>query len=265
MDRAEKIGLGTAVGLHALLLAAFGLGLLMSAERLTPPKGISVSLVGEDQLSTAPDAVQEETAPPASGETQSYEPPPPEVVTPPQPQPTIKPSITPPAKPSTQKVVTKQPVTPAKPVKPNTTSKPAAQPGGFNLDLDKITPNKGKNPTGKGEASGTTANKSAAEYRTAASATIGAEVAPLVRGCAPSTSDNSSLFVYVALQISKSASLVSANIYDVQGVTPGNQAQVEPMKQCVLNSLRAASPYNLDPDGYDTWKNHKVKLKVNFK
>ena len=37
------------------------------------------------------------------------------------------------------------------------------------------------------------------------------------------------------------------------------------MKQCVLNSLRAASPYNLDPDGYDTWKNHKVKLKVNFK
>lgn len=265
MDRAEKIGLGTAVGLHALLLAAFGLGLLMSTERLTPPKGISVSLVGEDQISTAPDAVQEETAPPAISETQSYEPPAPEVVAPPQPQPTIKPAATPPAKPAVQQVPRKPAPKATTPTKPNNNAKPVPKPGGYNLDLDKIVPNKGKNPTGKGEASGITANKSAAEYRTAASATIGAEVAPLVRGCAPSTSDNSSLFVYVALQISKTASLVSANIYDVQGVTPGNQAQVEPMKQCVLNSLRAASPYNLDPEGYDTWKNHKVKLKVNFK
>ena len=70
MDRAEKLGLGAAIGGHVVLLGAMALGLLMSAERLTKTQPISVSLVGEiADVSTAPDAIQEDSAPPAQGET----------------------------------------------------------------------------------------------------------------------------------------------------------------------------------------------------
>ena len=46
-----------------------------------------------------------------------------------------------------------------------------------------------------------------------------------------------------------------------EGITTTTSAQVEPMKRCVLDSLRKASPYELDPDQYDTWRAHKVQLK----
>lgn len=70
MDRAEKLGLGVAVGGHALLLSAFALGLLASSKTAPKQESISVSLVGEiADVSTAPDAIQEDSAPPAPGDT----------------------------------------------------------------------------------------------------------------------------------------------------------------------------------------------------
>ena len=64
MDRAERIGFGTALGGHALLLGAFALGAFFTADRITKPQPISVSLVGEvADVSTAPDPVLEEPAP----------------------------------------------------------------------------------------------------------------------------------------------------------------------------------------------------------
>lgn len=260
MDRAEKIGLGTAVGGHVLLLAAFALGLLMSAERLNPPKGITVSLIGEEaDVSTAPDAVQEEAAPAAAGESESFEPPPPQQIE--KPLPKVQPTIAPPTKPSVQKVVTKPAVKPVTKPKPNSSTAGAGGKSSFERAAEQY----GKSPDSTGKAPGTTASKTAAQYKSAASTTIGAEVRPFIPGCAPRTSDDSSLNVFVALTIGKSANLISAEIYDVRGITPSNEAQVAQMKQCVLSSLRAASPYNLDLDGYDAWKNHKVQLKVNFK
>ena len=47
MDRAEKLGLGAAVGGHVVLLGAMALGLFLSNEPLKKPQAISVSLVGE--------------------------------------------------------------------------------------------------------------------------------------------------------------------------------------------------------------------------
>ena len=105
MDRAEKLGLGAAVGGHALLLGAFALGLIASAETTPKRESISVSLVGEiAEVSTAPDAIQEESAPPAPAETASAEPPP-------APAPVMQ----------IEKPVEKQQAKPVpKPVKPNT-------------------------------------------------------------------------------------------------------------------------------------------------
>ena len=101
--------------------------------------------------------------------------------------------------------------------------------------------------------------------RSATNNTISAEVRPLIPPCTPRTSDNSSLKVFVALNIGQSGNLLDASVYKLLGETPSNAAQIPQVKQCVLNSLRAASPYNLNLEEFETWKNHKVQIEVNFK
>lgn len=275
MDRTEKLGLGAAVGGHVVLLGAMALGLMMSAEPVSKPEAISVSLVGEiAEVSTAPDAIQEESAPPAPAEAEPAEPPPsPAIqierpVEKPQAKPVPKPlprETPPPSKVTTKKVAVKQPpaktnTAPAKSGKGTTPAKTGGLSKSFEDSINAI----GKAP-GAGKAVGTPAARSASVIRSATNTTIAAEVRPLIPSCAPRTSDNSSLRVFVSLSISPSASLVSANVYDVQGITPSNEAQVDEMKRCVLQSLKAASPYNLDPEEYEVWKGHRVQLKVNFK
>lgn len=275
MDRAEKLGLGAAVGGHVVLLGAMALGLMMSAEPVSKPEAISVSLVGEiAEVSTAPDAIQKESAPPAPAEAEPAEPPPsPAIqierpVEKPQAKPVPKPlprETPPPSKVAAKKVAVKQPPakTNAAPAKSGKSTTPA-KPGGLSKSFEDSINAIGKAP-GAGKAVGTPAARSASVIRSATNTTIAAEVRPLIPSCAPRTSDNSSLRVFVSLSISPSASLVSANVYDVQGITPSNEAQVEEMKRCVLQSLKAASPYNLDPEEYEVWKGHRVQLKVNFK
>lgn len=275
MDRTEKLGLGAAVAGHVVLLGALALGLLISDEPLKRPEAISVSLVGEiAEMSTAPDASQEESAPPAPAEAEPAEPPPSPAMqiekpvekqlAKPVPTP-LKRDIPSPAKTAVKKVAVKQP--PAKtataPTKSGKGTTPA-KPGGLSKSFEDSINNIGKAP-GAGKAVGTPATRNASVVRSATSYTIAAEVRPFIPPCAPRTSDNSSLRVFVALNIGPSANLLNANVYDVQGINPSNEAQVDEMKRCVLQSLKAASPYNLDPNEYELWKSHKVQLKVNFK
>ena len=274
MDQTEKLGLGTAIGGHVLLVVAMVLGLFFSTDRIKRAEPIAVSLVGEiAEVSTAPDPIQEEPAPPAAAQTEPAEPPPAPVmqierpVAKPQVKPVEKPlkrEVPPPAKTAAKKVPVKQ--SPAKvaaaAVKSGKGTAPAKT-GGLSKSFEDSINNVGKAP-GAGKAIGTPAAKSGAEVRRATSNTIAAEVRPLIPGCAPRTSDNSSLRIFASLNIDKSAKLVAANVYDVQGVTESNSAQVESMKRCVLESLRAASPYNLDPSEFEMWRDHKVQLKVNF-
>jgi periplasmic protein TonB len=268
MDQSEKVGLGTAVGGHALLLALLVFGLWKAAVPMGSDgggsgDGIAVEIVTEGAAAApdpAPSVVEEiEEALVAIDET-VVDPDP--VATPvqklqPKPDQLVKPKIK------------SQPKPVQKTVKTGTGR------GGGKSDFEKEMEKKlggigggvGSNKTkGPGEGSGQGAStKTAGEIRKAADVAIASEVRPLIPGCAPSTSDNSSLFVFVQLNIGQKANLISANVYDVRGITPGNQAQVEQMKRCVLDSLRKASPYNLDTEQYDTWRNHKVQLKVNFK
>lgn len=265
MDQAEKVGLGAAVGGHALLLALLVFGLFQAARPQLGSDGggsgdgIAVSIVSEGAASSpapAPSEVTEEVV-----EQQA--------------------EILPEATFDLAPLPTPLPKTVSKPVQksiPKTTPIPQPRSGtgrGGTSDFDKrmkdalggggggTGASKTKGP-GAGSGAGAT-TQSAGEIRSLASAAIASEVRPLIPGCAPSTSDNSSLRVFVQLNIGQSRNLVSATVYDVQGITPANEAQVDRMKKCVLDSLRAASPYNLEPEGFETWRNHKVQLKVNFK
>ena len=170
MDRTEILGFGAAVGGHALLLGVFALGLMASAKTAPKQESISVSLVGEiADVSSAPDAIQEESAPPASGETAPAEPPPAPTpvmkiekpVEKPQPKPVPKP-----AKPETAPAVAKAAAKPVKTaaaapkaVKPVTTSGKGttpAKPGGLSRSFEDSINNIGKAP-GAGKAVGTPA------------------------------------------------------------------------------------------------------------
>lgn len=275
MDRSDKVGLGAALGGHALLLALLVFGLFRAAAPSGPDgggsgDGVAVEIVSE----AAPAAAAPAPAEVPVEEVQETPPEPvPEAVFDPAPLPKPVERAVPKPAPKPRPVAKVPPKAVAKPqAKPVRTGSPRnSAPSDFDRQMEKRLGGLGggagaAKTKGPGEGSGKGATtQSSAQIRSLASNTIAAEVRPFIPGCAPPTSDNSSLRVFVQLSIGSNAALTSANVYDVQGITPSNQAQVEQMKRCVLDSLRKASPYNLDPDQYDTWRNHKVQLKVNFK
>ena len=273
MDRAEKLGLGAAVGGHVVLLGAMALGLFLSNEPLKKPQAISVSLVGEiAEVSTAPDAIQEESAPPAPAENEPAEPPPAPVmqiekpVEKPQAKPTEKPvkrDVPPPAKTAVKKVPVKQ--TPAKVAAAATKSGKGAAPGkpaGFSKSFEDSINNVGKAP-GAGKAVGTPAAKSAAEVRRSVSVSLASQIRSRVRACAPSGVEINKIETFVTLSLDSSGRLSSVRFDKQVGVNDSNQPQAGPLKDCILQAVRAASPYEgLDSEYYDVWKNHALRLRA---
>jgi outer membrane biosynthesis protein TonB len=273
MDRAEKLGLGVAIGGHVMLLGAMALGLLMSTERLTKPEAISVSLVGEiADVSTAPDAIQEESAPPAPAEAEPAEPPPAPVMQIEKPvekqqakpvERPIKRDVPPPAKTAIKKVAVKQP--PAKTATATAKSGKGttpAKPGGLSKSFEDSINNIGKAP-GAGKAVGTAAAKSAAEVRRSVSVSLASQIRSRVRACAPSGIDINKIETFVTLSLDSSGRLNSVRFDKQVGVNDSNQPQAGPLKDCILQAVRAASPYEgLDPEYHDVWKSHALRLRA---
>lgn len=270
MDRAEKLGLGTAVGGHVVLLGAMALGLMMSAEPVTKPEAISVSLVGEiADVSTAPDAIQEESAPPAPGEIEPTEPPPSPAmqierpVEKPQAKPVPKPlarDTPPPAKTATKKVAVKQP-----PAKSNTAAAKSgkattpAKPGGFSKSsLDSIEAI-GKAP-GAGKAIGTSAAKISAEVRRAISVSINSEVRGPWNACKFSGVDANLLVTIVKFELNRDGSLKGYKSVATTGQNDSNKFQVGRHQECAKLAIKQASPFNLPDENFDFWKDYELEL-----
>lgn len=273
MDRAEKLGLGAAIGGHILLLGATALGLLMSTDRLKKPEPIAVSLVGEiAEISTAPDAIREESAPPAAGEAEPAEPPPTPVmriekpVEKPQVKPIEKPlkrEAEPPAKTAVKKLPAKQP--PAKVATAATKSGKGTVPaksGGLSKSFEDAVNNVGKAP-GAGKAVGTPAAKSAAEVKRSVSVSLASQIRSRVRACAPSGVEINQIETFVTLSLEPTGRLTGVQFNKQVGVNDSNRPQADPLKQCILQSVRAASPFSgLDPEYHDIWKSHALRLRA---
>ncbi len=273
MDRAEKLGLGAAVGGHVVLLGAMALGLFLSNESVKKPEAISVSLVGEiAEVSTAPDAIQEESAPPAPAEAEPAEPPAAPVMqiekpvekqqAKPVPKPLVR-ETPPPAKTAVKKVAVKQP--PAKtataPAKSGKGTTPA-KPGGLSKSFEDSISNIGKAP-GAGKAVGTPAAKSAAEVRRSVSVSLASQIRSRVRACAPSGVEINKIETFVTLSLEPSGRLNSVRFDKQVGVNDSNQPQAAPLKDCILQAVRAASPFEgLDPEYHDVWKSHALRLRA---
>ena len=273
MDRTEILGFGAAVGGHALLLGVFALGLMASAKTAPKPESISVSLVGEiADVSSAPDAIQEESAPPATGETAPAEPPPAPTpvmkVEKPQPKPVPKP-----AKPETAPTVTKaaaKQVKTAAAAPPKTVKAPTvsgkgttpAKPGGLSRSFEDSINNIGKAP-GAGKAVGTPATKTATEVRRSVGVSIAGQIRGRVRACAPTGVDINKIETFVTLSLEPSGRLAAVRFDRQTGINESNQPQAGLLKDCILQAVRAASPYNgLDPEYHDVWKTHALRLRA---
>ena len=273
MDRAEILGFGAAVGGHALLLGLFALGLMASAQTAPKPQSISVSLVGEiADVSSAPDAIQEESAPPASGETAPTEPPPAPTPVMKIEKPQTKP-VPKPVKAETAPAVAKATVKPIKTAAaapPKTTkATPAsgkgttpAKPGGLSRSFEDSINNIGKAP-GAGKAIGTPATKTASEVRRSVGVSIAGQIRSRVRACAPTGIDINKIETFVTLSLDISGKLTSVRFDRQTGTNESNQPQAGPLKDCILQAVRAASPYDgLDPEYYDVWKTHALRLRA---
>ncbi len=275
MDRAEKLGLGAAVGGHVVLLGAMAAGLFLSNEPLKKPEAISVSLVGEiAEVSTAPDAVQEESAPPAIAEAELAEPPPSPTpvmkiekpVEKAQVKPAEKPvkrDVPPPAKTAVKKAPVKQP--PKKVAAAATKSGKGttpAKPGGFSKSFEDSINNVGKAP-GAGKAVGTPAAKSGAEVKRSVSTSLASQIRSRVRACAPSGVEINQIETFVTLSLEPSGRLTNVQFNKQTGVNDSNRPQADPLKQCILQSVRSASPFSgLDPEYHDIWKSHALRLRA---
>jgi protein TonB len=273
MDRAEILGFGAAVGGHALLLGLFALGLMASAQTAPKPQSISVSLVGEiADVSSAPDAIQEESAPPASGETAPTEPPP--APTPvmkiekPQTKPVPKPvkaETAPAVAKATAKPIKAAAATPPKTTKATPASGKGttpAKPGGLSRSFEDSINNIGKAP-GAGKAIGTPATKTASEVRRSVGVSIAGQIRSRVRACAPTGIDINKIETFVTLSLDISGKLTSVRFDRQTGTNESNQPQAGPLKDCILQAVRAASPYDgLDPEYYDVWKTHALRLRA---
>ena len=273
MDRAEILGFGAAVGGHALLLGLFALGLMASAQTAPKPQSISVSLVGEiADVSSAPDAIQEESAPPASGETAPTEPPPaPTPVmkiekpqTKPVPEP-VKAETAPAVAKATAKPIKAAAATPPKTTKATPASGKGttpAKPGGLSRSFEDSINNIGKAP-GAGKAIGTPATKTASEVRRSVGVSIAGQIRSRVRACAPTGIDINKIETFVTLSLDISGKLTSVRFDRQTGTNESNQPQAGPLKDCILQAVRAASPYDgLDPEYYDVWKTHALRLRA---
>ena len=274
MDRTEKLGLGAAVGGHVVLLGAMALGLLISDEPLKKPEAISVSLVGEiAEVPTAPDAIQEESAPPAPAEAEPAEQPPAPMMkvehpvekqqVKPVPKPLVR-ETPPPAKTAVKKVAVKQP--PAKtataPAKSGKGTTPA-KPGGLSKSFEDSISNIDKAP-GAGKAVGTPAAKSAAEVRRSVTTALGPQIMRFVRSCSPNGVGVDKILTRVSLALNRDGSLAGISGVSQEGVDENNRPQAKPTETCVLNSIRRASPFSgLDEDYYEVWKTHRMAFQPN--
>lgn len=279
MDRAEKIGLGTALGGHALLLGAFALGALISADRIVRPQPISVTLEGEvADVSSAPDPVQEEPAPSSAPAATAAEPAPaepeptpvmrverPDPLPTPKPAPKVaeKPTPKPQPKP-TPKPVQKQAAAQPRPKAATQPRQSAPKP--FSKSFEDAIKGVGSNPKptqGTSQKQGTVARKAGAEVKREVNLALGPQIRDKIERCAPTGLDIRQIETYVTLSLEPSGRLADVRVDKQTGINDNNRPQAEPLKRCIVQAVRAASPFRgLDPEYHDVWKTHAMRLRA---
>lgn len=269
MDKADKVGLGAAVGGHVFLLALLLAGLFQASRQLGSDgggsgDGIAVELVSEGSAAPEPaPAVIEEAVEPA---------PEPEVLTEtvvdPLPSPKPQPKAAPKPEP-VKKTIPKQ--QPKQIVKQTKTGTGRGGNSDFMRDMEKKLGNVGgggsgtQTKKGQGEGAGKGASlKTEGQITREVNAVLGPKILRFIRQCAPSGVDVSRIVTSVTLNLAPNGSITSLTGVSQRGINDNNRPQAQPMERCVTGAIRKAAPFTeLDPKDYDGWKVHRMSFQPN--
>lgn len=257
-------GIAIAVVAHVLIIGLLSVKWTAGERRFDNPP-MEVDLVAETApVSTAP--VISDTPPaPRLGEEDSLDDAPPEPLpTPPLPEPVVRPTPAP-----SPKVVKKAPPVPPKkalppaaqkaPPKAPTKVPPKTETRGPTGRLDGITDGLGKEAVKK-PAAGAPASQTAAQVKKSIDVSIKAKVFPKWNACKVSGVDVDQLVTTVRFKLSQSGALLGYISVTTKGVNESNTFQVERHQECAKKAIQTASPFDLDPENYDFWKEYTLHL-----
>jgi len=259
----RNASIAIAVLLHILVIGLLSVQWSRGDRRFDNPP-MEVDLVAETATQSSAPVISE--TPPAArlGEEDATDIASPEPVpAPPIPEPVVRPTPAPapkqvarpvPAPPKkTPPAATKAPpkAAPKTPVK-----KPGAQPTGRPTgNLDGIGRELTKSPS-KGAPAATTS----AQVKRSIDVSIKAKVGPPWNRCRVSGLDVDQLVTTVKFRLSQSGALTSFSSVTTSGVNESNKPQVAIHQECAKKAIQLASPFDLDPDNYDYWKEYTLHL-----
>lgn len=269
----ERIGLGVAIGAHALLVALIVLR-PPTSPMLPPPERMTVTLSDEVALtSTAPNPAAQ-AAPDVAPELGEPAPPEPleQVVEPlpqPQPEPRVAPAPQPRPKPAPRAVPKPQPKPKPAPraapaPKPKANPKPAARPAPAKAAPKQET----RRPAGasrigddflKGDTSdsgaskGTPAAAIGPAVRSSLAGAISRQLKP--KWAAPSGADAELLVTVLSWNLNKDGSLAGRpRVVRQEGITDSNRPQADRHAEQAVRAVQLAAPFDLPEQYYDAWK-----------
>ncbi len=268
MDRSERIGLGVSATAHGLVIAALALGLFhWSAPRVAMPPSFEVALtdnIALESRATSHEEARAAQAPELGASEPDAAPPPAEAVTEPEPAPVPKPA----AQPAPQPAPRPEPAKPAP--KPEPVKAAPAKPEPAKAEPAKAEPAKPR-PSRAGMLGAvlsgldTPARTQSTTATTSGSAPLGAEAAralsaelrrqlkPFWR--APTGVDADKLVTTLRWRLNPDGTLAAGpTLVEQTGKTASNQPQQQLHIEAAMRAVRAAAPFRLPDDFYDSWK-----------
>lgn len=110
-----------------------------------------------------------------------------------------------------------------------------------------------------GKAKTPTATQASSQQVSAWSSLIGSRVRAPWNSCPVSGLDVQNLRTVVRFTLNRDGSILSISDPEVSGVTPANQTQVRPFRDCAVRAIKLAAPFpGLPPEFYDNWKQRKL-------
>ena len=241
MRRDESLGLALALVAHAGLIS--WLVWQRAPAPLPPPERMTVTISNDlGPVSTAPQ-VQANEAAPDKGPVIGEAPPPPTPLAQPEP---VQP------RPQSQTQTQPQPRSAVpQPAKPATKSGATAFDNAFASGVPGAPAN--------GKAKTPPAAQASAQQVSAWTSLIGSRVRGPWNSCSVSGLDIQNLRAVVRFTLNRDGSVLSISDPEVSGITPANQPQVRPFRDCAVRAIKLAAPFpGLQPEFYDSWKQRKL-------
>lgn len=272
MDRNERLGLGVSTAGHVLLVAALSLGLFRAPELPSRPPTIDVTLADEialesrtpnpsiesPQVATAPEVgpPEPDAAPPDPASAPAA---PPAPATPPPPAPRAQqperrpePSPRPERRAPAREDARETPPRAAPRPEPRRERAPARRAQRLGDDFLK-----GVQADAPSQRSDATTGGSNAPLGAAAARALNAEISRQLKRYwrAPTGADADQLVTVLSWRLNRDGTIAAGpDVVEQTGQTASNRPQQQLHIEAAIRAVRAAAPFQLPPELYDSWK-----------